>query len=160
MHVAKNNDVQDIVWVGIPYASGCPWKHLNNAKKVATGDRVFSGKLIKAVSKLCKLIRFLRGDFVWEWPDKCDLGKDWRFKALTSRQGSFVSVSASAVGWIALLKDHVVRVKKRWKLWSTHPSIAVAFILYQQDPDASSKTFVGCSGTFAKKSCALHAEVR
>ena len=32
IQVAKNNDVQVIVWVAVPCASGCRRKHVNNAK--------------------------------------------------------------------------------------------------------------------------------
>ena len=89
---------------------------------------------------------------MWEWPETCDLWKDWRVRALTSSQGYFVPVSASAVGWTAFQKGKVVTIKKRWRLWTTHPSIAAAFTPYQQDLNASAKTFVQCSGTVAKNS--------
>ena len=89
---------------------------------------------------------------MWEWPETCDLWKDWRVRALTSSQGYFVPVSASAVGWAAFQKGKVVTIKKRWRLWTTHPSVAAAFTPYQQDLNASAKTFVQCSGTVAKNS--------
>ena len=46
---------------------------LTTPNGVATGDRALSGRLNKAASKLCRLARLLRRDFVWEWPIKSDL---------------------------------------------------------------------------------------
>ena len=67
-------------------------------------------------------------------------------------EGYFVPVSASAVGWTAFQKGKVVTIKKRWRLWTTYSSIAAAFTPYQQDSNASAKTFVVCSGTVTEDS--------
>ena len=152
IRIARKNDVKVTVWVATPCTSGCSWKHVNAAKGFTTGDKVLSSKLIKAADKVCRRARLLGGDYVWELPETCDLWKDWRVRALPSSQWHFMPVSASAVGWTAFQMGKVVTIKKRWRLWTTHPSIAAAFAPYQQDPNASAKTFVQCSGTVAKES--------
>ena len=89
---------------------------------------------------------------MWEWPETCDLWKDWRVRALTSGRVYFVNVSASAVGWEAYKMGKVVAIKKRWRLWTTHPSVRSAFSSYQQDFLKSSNMFAGCCGVIAKNS--------
>ena len=112
VRLARKNQVKVAVWVATPCISGCPWKHVNAAKDFSTGDKVLSGKLIKAANKVCRLARLLGGDYVWEWLETCDLWKDWRVRALTSSLWYFVPVSASAVGWTAFQKGKVVTIKK------------------------------------------------
>ena len=89
---------------------------------------------------------------MWEWPERCDLWRDWRVKALIPGQGYFMPVSASAVGWEVVRRDQVVTIRKRWELWITDPAIASAFCQFQYDLNAGAKTFVECSGVIAKQS--------
>ena len=112
IQIAKKNYVKVIVWVAAPCASACPWKHTNAARGSATGDKGLSNRLIKHADKVCRLAQLLGGDYVWEWPEKCGLRKNWRVRALTSGQGCFVNVSASAVGWEAYKMGKVAKTKR------------------------------------------------
>ena len=128
---------------------GCPWRHVNAANGVATCYQALSGRFIRAADRICSLARLLGGDFVGEWSDTCYLWKDRRVRALTPRQGSLVPVFVSAAGWTALQTSQVVTIRKRWKFWTTHTSIATALSPYQQDPEASFKTVAECCGIVA-----------
>lgn len=152
VRLARKNQVKATVWVATPSISGCPWKHVNAAREYGTGDKALSGKLIRIAYKVCRLAYIMGGDYVWEWPERCDLWADWRVRALTSGQGCFRNVAAIAVGRTSLQDGKIVTIRKQWKLWTTHPSVASVFSSYQRDSAAGTKTFVPCSGRIAKNS--------
>ena len=64
-----------------------------------TGDANLTNTLIHRCVGLSIIVHISGGKYVWEWPSRCDLWKDWRVRGLTTSDGSFVDVSSAAVGW-------------------------------------------------------------
>ena len=91
------------------------------------------------------------GHFTWEWPERSSLWQDRRIRKLTSVAGHFVIVSASAVGWLTILKGNEVSVKKTLKIWTTTNCVAKAFFPDHSDENSKRKSFAECRGEVAKR---------
>ena len=107
-------------WASVPCTASCPWRHLNAAKGIKTCDVALTSELIKNAPKLCRLTRTLGGDFVWEWPKRCDLWNDWRVVALTKNLSAFITIASSAIERHDFVGDTKVYIKKRWNIVSIY----------------------------------------
>ena len=152
MRVAHARSVAIQVWASTPCNSGCPWRQVNQASGRNTGDEKLSNILIQRAARICKFARVLGGHYTWEWPERCELWQDKRFRALASAAGNFALICASAVDWFAIVRNKEVTVKKILKIWITDDRIAEVFHPYHTDPDSDRKTFVECSNDIAKNS--------
>ena len=61
--------------------------------------------------RLCKLAPVFGGHYIWEWPERCELLQDRRVRALASTTSHFAIISASAVDWIAIVKNNEVSIQ-------------------------------------------------
>ena len=150
---ALEQKIRVLTWVAVPCTAGCPWRHINKAKGLATGDAELTDTLTKHCLKLCRCTRKLGGDFCWEWPQRCDLWGDPRVYDLVNESGGkFCMVSSSAVGLSFIHDGRQVYLKKKWCIYSTDPALREAFSEVAQDKHEDSKTFVVCKSRYAKES--------
>ena len=151
--IAKKANIDICLWISIPCTAGCPWRYINAKKGIATGDIELTNVLISRCDALSRLVGSLGGKTTWEWPSRCDLWKDPRVVALTSRRGwSCVDVASSAVDLHFVIKGVKYYLHKKWRLFSDDERITQAFSRYSVDPDADKKSFIQCRGKFAKES--------
>ena len=115
--VAHKNGVKNHVWASIPCTAGCHRRHINYVEGLKTGDAKLTNTLIQNATRLCKFARVLGGHYTWEWPERCDLWRDRRVRALTSVPGFFAPISASAVDWMAIVGNKEVTVKKKLRIF-------------------------------------------
>ena len=64
----------------------------------------------------------------------------------------FVNVCACAVGWTGWQTGQEVTINNRWRLWTTHPSVAAASSSYRRNVNAGAKIFVEYSCIIARNS--------
>ena len=57
MKKAVKHEMRVHVWTSIPCTAGCPWRYVNDAMGIQTGDSKMTDELIKAASKLCNYTR-------------------------------------------------------------------------------------------------------
>ena len=92
--------------------------------------------------KLCRLTRTLGGDFVWEWPERCDFWNGWRVVASTKNPFAFATTASSAVDWHDFVGDRQVYIETIVKVLSTDPAVTEMISPFHMDSTADSKTFM------------------
>ena len=150
---ATQKNLQTMVWVSIPCTAGCPWRHMNAAKGVETGDAQLTQQLIASAIKICEYAKARGADVTWEWPLRSDLWGDTNVHEMVNTLGGkFVKVATSAVDLSHQMNGETVYTRKEWCLYSTDAAVRSAFANYSVDLQAESKKFVWCRGKIARES--------
>ena len=146
-------DVKLHVWVSTPCTAGCPWKHINESRGVATGDPQLTDALIEAVIPLCDHVRRAGGIVTWEWPARNALWKRRDVEALMRRlEAHECAVSTAAAGMKFSVKsvddqdDGYRYLKKKWIIKTSSTQLAGRLAAFNEVPHVSDDKFNGVQG--------------
>ena len=147
-------EIEVVVWNAVPCTAGCPWRHVNQKRGITTGNIKLKNSLISKCVALSMLARKTGGKFVWEWPSRCDLWKDYRVREVTGLKGGrFVDVASAAVDWHFVGTDGSKKyLRKKWRLFTTDPRVAKSFEQYSHDAHAETRDYVQCRGPVCRAS--------
>ena len=127
------------VWVSVVCTYGSPWRQINEAKGVQTGDRELTDDLIEAAIPLCDHADRTNNTFSWEWSSRNLLWRDRRIIDLKARRGTVdcvVSTAAVGMSFVATVhgEKRDVFLTKKWRIATTHPGIPIELEPFQNVP--------------------------
>ena len=99
--------------------------------KVQLYDTSANSHTVGELIELARVVAAVGGKTVWEWPSRCDLWKDKRVVALTSRPGwTCTDVASSAVDLHFEVKGVKLYLRKKWRIMTDDANVAEALSIF------------------------------